>query len=87
MGEAVFRGGGVWGGMRRQVGCQEPAGTLWWSGWEMVTGGVRLLLGCRCSEPLPLALVDGLDGRGQPEVDSARPGQQPGMAAKQIRQG
>ena len=27
--------------------------------------GVWWLLGCRCSEPLPPALADGLDGRGR----------------------
>lgn len=40
------------------VGC-------WWSDWETVAGGVWWLLGCRCSEPLPPALADGLDGRGR----------------------
>ena len=30
-GEAAFRCGGVWGGMRHQVGCQEPAGAHWLS--------------------------------------------------------
>ena len=74
------------------VGC-------WWNGWEMVAGGVWWLLGCRYSERLPPVLADGLDGRGrardgstpergrpgcgQLEVGGARPGQQPGMSAKQ----
>ena len=34
---------------------------------------------------MPPALADGLDGRGQPEVGSARSGQQPGMAAKYFK--
>lgn len=38
------------------VGC-------WWSDCETIADGVRWLLGGRRSEPLPVALADGLNGR------------------------
>lgn len=44
MAETVFRCGDVWGGMRRQVGCQEPAGALWWSWWVRVARGAVMAL-------------------------------------------
>ena len=55
-GEAAFRCGGVRGGMRRQVGCQEPAGALCGAGGFELQEGLsqpwrgfwRALLGVGC---------------------------------------